>query len=134
MGAGQHRAYATALTEGRSITCSLANWKAQRGLRKTNSCPLTCPSAFLHQGRLSIQMSCIFTSVVLPQELHCTHLDEYNKRSSGPASRGVLLKGSESQHSLKHERHGEPRHAHSGRRGNTAFPLFFPQRKHHRQP
>lgn len=43
---------------------SLANWKAQWELRKTNSCPLTHSSAFLLQGRLSIQMSCLFTALV----------------------------------------------------------------------
>lgn len=84
-----------------------------------------------------MQMSSVFTSVMLAPELHCTHLDEYNKRSSGPASQGALLKGSEAQHSLMHEHHGKPTHACSERevihafissspRGNTANSLRDP--------
>lgn len=49
--AGQHRHPATASREDPFTAISLANWKAQDGLWKTNSCPLACLSALPHQGK-----------------------------------------------------------------------------------
>lgn len=55
----------TASREDSFTTISLAKLKAQGGLWKTNICPLACLSALPHQGGLSIQMSCVFTSATL---------------------------------------------------------------------
>lgn len=130
MSPGHYRACGIASTQGPSITCSLANWKTQWGLRKTNSCPLTRLRAFLHQGRLGIQMSCVFTSVMLASKAALHTLGWVQGKVIWSCCMGNTAGGLETQHSLMHEHHRDPRHAHSARGGNTAFHLLFPQRKH----